>query len=264
MKIAVCLRGDFRNWDIMKKYFFHVFSSMNHDIDFYFATYDNVNYVHKKRQYEGVGDTFNYAVPFRLDKVLMDFKQYNLVDYQIVPSSERKWLSGPINPTLFQYHLIYLSNLLKRKHEINNNFKYDVVISTRTDVFYFEDLLLKAVDNSKSMFLNHHDSKDRLSPPFNFNAQDIAFISDSETMDIVSNIYWEIRQFLHGGHTREYCTHGWLSIYLRQNGITGYYPPIRDLYRRCGMVNKAWHCDENGPCDQTIRTLAKDWFGVGK
>lgn len=265
-KMAVCLRGDFRNWDIMKDYFFYTFtkfSNMGYEIDFFINTYDKVAYHHKKdigrSIHDGVG-SFRYSVPLRSDKIRKDFKKYNLKSFEILNSTDRNWLMKHlhvINPTLSQYYSIYMVNKAKRREEKKQNIEYDVVINTRTDLLYRLDGLKHCVSNAQSLELNRNPVENHSLTGTILNAQDFLFVGDSSTLDIVSNFFWEIRtdkKF----NSKYCCTHTLLAVYLRRNAILLYYPPVHGIYRRCSDINKAWHCDASG-ADPIFHELVKDW-----
>ncbi len=85
---------------------------------------------------------------------------------------------------------IMMSNELKKKHEIENNFRYDLVIKTRFDLVFDENSLFptdpivpRTIYNlGNNVGLNHTDFE-------NHGISDLIFWGDSQSMDIATNVY---------------------------------------------------------------------------
>jgi hypothetical protein len=96
-------------------------------------------------------------------------------------------------PTNFylQLHKLYLCNNLKSIYENNNNFKYDICIRVRPDLFlksYIPDYIINNIYKNTfyTPFLNILDFYSNV---FLLGVTDMFFISNSQVMDSISNIY---------------------------------------------------------------------------
>lgn len=92
------------------------------------------------------------------------------------------------------FYSIYMSNLLKRKHELLNDFKYDLVIRARYDLWYAERLnLIKYIEQAKTMIVTAEKFQglrnDQNYIHGGYTMTDIFAYSTSENMDIFSSVY---------------------------------------------------------------------------
>lgn len=184
MRIAVCLSGQPRTWrtslDNIKRYF----SSDNNNIqfDYFIHTWDVNTYRDpEKKTYEiseivklNISEKYELEEAFRPKKI--EFEEYNSIKYD-------KW-----NNLFFSF---MKSVWLKRKYELENDFLYDIVVKTRTDINF--PLNIKFPINSLRPLVAYNSSQTFNNFPNEFNYycfDDVIFYSDSPTMDIISNIYW--------------------------------------------------------------------------
>jgi hypothetical protein len=85
---------------------------------------------------------------------------------------------------------IMMANELKKRHEIENNFRYDLVIKTRFDLvfdehsyFPIENIWPRSIYHiAGNVGLNHTDYE-------NHGLNDLIFWGDSQSMDIATNVY---------------------------------------------------------------------------
>mgnify|MGYP000232879277 CR=1 FL=1 len=122
-KVAICIAGEMRYWEITKK----IFNSL--DADIFISTWDTNdrqdNYPYKFHGNENVND----EIVDGLD---------NLAEVEFLP----KEIENKFTFNIPKYwYLIHRCNLLKTKREVKENFKYDCVLITRPDVLYDENLL---------------------------------------------------------------------------------------------------------------------------
>jgi hypothetical protein len=92
------------------------------------------------------------------------------------------------------FYSIYMANLLKRKHELLNDFKYDLVIRTRYDLIYDEKIdVTKYIDIAKTHIVTSEKFQGlRNNPNFahgNYTLTDIFAFSSSENMDVFCDTY---------------------------------------------------------------------------
>lgn len=119
-RLAVIIVGEFRTWKIASKYLFNFFSLRAHQVDYFFVTW---NVTSQTGQLLTVTDS----------DVITPFAKHNqkCVNHFIIDPIGR-------HGTTFynQAWLSKLANILKRQHELDNNFVYDQVIETRPDCYF--------------------------------------------------------------------------------------------------------------------------------
>jgi len=200
-KIAICISGGFRTWKEAVKTWDKIIRVRDVEVDYFFHTWDTVyppkSFVDEKRN-EGMGDEQIYSEfsspldPKELQEVIDYFKP---VSYLV--ETPREFKEKNRNQTIFasdnmgQFYGIMMAGKLKRKHELQNDFMYDLVIRMRFDTIFYSDII---VDNYKpelkAMYGNHYDFfyennwKGRIG--------DIFWCSDSLTYDILSDFYLEL------------------------------------------------------------------------
>jgi hypothetical protein len=203
-RIAVVLAGELRTWETASKYLFNFFDSLADNVDYFFVTW-NVS--------SQTGELINITD----QDVVPPFQQYNknIVAYKILePIGKHK--------TTF-YNQAWLSkvgNILKRKHEAENNFIYDQVIETRPDC-YFRGYDSKAYTSNTlnlSQCGNFEYEGDlpfvnNLNHDF-FGIADVYFRFDSLTSDIFAERYYFSKssdmnrsiKYTHGGFDNHHLT----------------------------------------------------------
>jgi hypothetical protein len=177
MKVAVCISGQSRTWNIAKENIKNYFG----DVDYFIHTWDINTYrvenlpKNEPKIYdvtnEEIKDIEDYFNP-----KLLEFDHYS-DDYA------------------YNWHALFYSFMksvwLKRKYEIENDFLYDIVIKTRFDLNFRIDInpnfIYHEVEPLVAYSLNSRFPK--FSYEFNYNSIDDAiFYSDSPTMDLISNV----------------------------------------------------------------------------
>ena len=133
-KVAICIAGEMRYWEITKD----IFNSF--DADIFISTWDTNdrqdNYPYK---FHG-NNNMNMDIINSLD---------NLKEAEFLP----KEIENKFTFNIPKYwYLIHRCNLLKTKQEVKKNFKYDLVLITRPDVLYDKSLL----ENLKKWFDFNH------------------------------------------------------------------------------------------------------------
>ena len=86
----------------------------------------------------------------------------------------------PIFPQVSMFYSMMISNDLKKQHELENNFKYDVVIRSRFDSGLLKNIDLTIVDENKIIGIDAIDSELLC---------DWLFYGNSETMDKMVDVY---------------------------------------------------------------------------
>lgn len=192
-RVAVCLSGQPRTWRTAKDNILSYFdlSDKGIQVDYFIHTWDTNQY-RKKHDVHWVNRT-NEKVPYsEKDEIA---KAFNAV------SIEMEEYKDDAHVTLWA-SLLYSfmkSVWLKRKYEIENDFRYDLVIKARTDINYAQEGIcnLNFPANKFHIHPIQHLTAystmpviSRFPTEFNYlNFDDVLFYSNSPTMDIISNCY---------------------------------------------------------------------------
>lgn len=161
-KVAICLSGLVRTGIQAHPSFKKFFSTLG-DYDIFYHTWDTdiVTYEKVKELYKPVS---------------------SLVELPLDPIKESSFGS--------MLYSIMMANELKKKHEIENNFRYDLVIKTRFDLVFDENSYFPTDPRwPRTIYslggnagLNHTDYE-------NHGISDLIFWGDSQSMDIATNVY---------------------------------------------------------------------------
>jgi hypothetical protein len=124
-RLAVLLSGDFRHWPRAAEYIFEFAENKANRVDYYFATWTTT------RDYWYPQPTSILTKRSVTDSDITDkFTNRNLIAYKLVEQL-------PEYPTsnYYQSYLGNIASILKRRHELDNNFVYDQVIEIRPDLY---------------------------------------------------------------------------------------------------------------------------------
>jgi hypothetical protein len=192
MRIAFCLSGMMRNFENtfpgFKKYIAEI-----HNPDIFFYGYPNNNgleYCEEKL------------------KEMYEPKKYFIQEYsdvlrrKICPHEDKFQKNTrcevKIGNSISQFYNIYGCDLHRQQYERENNFKYDVVIRSRIDVFYFKSFDendLKSAKQGNVLIPSEWDFK-QIS---NICVSDSFAMSNSNNMSKYSNIYNHYEQYFDNG-----------------------------------------------------------------
>jgi hypothetical protein len=196
MKIAICISGEMRLFNNQKLIdSFNKFKgSIPFDIDVFVSTWSHIGFSYNTKRIspllrrDDIHNMRNDIVEL-FNPVSLEIENYDdwLDDNSNMTSIMSNSLIGGESVTSPpQLYKIYKCNELKKKYEIENNFKYDVVIRTRPDLLYLSDLDLSDINS-----INHIN--------FGINGSyypnrifDIFFYSNSENMDKICSSWLSI------------------------------------------------------------------------
>ena len=233
-RVAVCLSGLFRNWDLCRASF-RYWETVYHDISFeyFISTWDKTQYIYLKN--DKVEREFSVVTS---EHFINDFDPKQLKSFKIESDETNQSIQGSMALNTKRYtHKIMSTNLLKSAYELKNNFKYDLVISTRPDIMIKADSLYQMYE----LFLEGRDRKrefvdslevviDRQVAPcdsnsisYDFRAGDILVYGRSSTMDIYSGLYRYV--YMNEDYNMKREPHGVLPYYMRYAGLWGAYWP---------------------------------------
>jgi hypothetical protein len=223
MKIAVCLSGQLRNWEIAHKNQIWFWEKSGYEVDYFVHTWDysaDRTAISKPYVYRDIdNDEYNRFIEiYKPKKHIFDSKTQEFF------YDNDHWSS--------LFYSFSQSILLKREYELENGFEYDVVVKSRPDVVFdphmkYNDYIFNNLyDNT--LFSTHGG---RMEHEFNmYNINDCVFFSNSYTMDILINIYFYRQQKINKNipHYKNYQIMGpgvLIHEYCRDFGIT----PITDV-----------------------------------
>lgn len=186
-RIAVCLSGQIRTWkkvidtwnkivcldDVQIDYFIHMWNETSIPI---------VGLTQREIELINLTDKEIMSVINTIKPI-----SYKLESQKIFLTTLKN--EGYYNPYECQYYSMYKSCQLKTQHEIDNNFKYDIVVKSRFDLFFNQNIIDNVDVNSNSIYAYSpaYDENDVLN-----RVTDIFFYSDSDTFNKLSNYYNEI------------------------------------------------------------------------
>ncbi len=175
MKIAVCLSGMMRNFENTYPNFKkHIIDQ--HMPDIFFCGYPNskgLEYCREKLI------SFYNPKDFILNEYNEEIRKKICNNEDIFKNNVRT--ETKINNFLSQLYNIYQSDILRQKYELKNNFKYDVVIRSRIDVFYFKKFELEELLMAKYGYV-------LIPTEWDFKSVDNRAVSDSFAMTNSQNM----------------------------------------------------------------------------
>ena len=190
MKIAVCMSGQLRQWEIAKenqKWFWETSKGLGvTQIDYFIHTWDYS------------GDREGVSQPYITRDVSRE-EFDNVVDWykpkgcMFDDRQSDYFLHNDHWSSLF--YSLSQSVMLKRQHEIENDFEYDIVIKSRPDVvfdpiyhFSWEHLENNLLYTTHGGIMEHEFGM--------FNVNDCVFYSNSYTMDLMIPMYFYRQKML--------------------------------------------------------------------
>lgn len=186
-RIAVCFSGQPRYWRTAEqniKQFFnppgrrHPDTGQPLQVDFFIHTW-NINTWRKPKTDHSIYEEVEHSDREDLIKAFnpVAFQQENF-DRQKYP---RSW--DPM------FYSLSKSLLLKREHELNNDFEYDLVIKARLDVIYPPHIHFPLMRIWPGVCYTITPIS-KFPSEFNYNNfDDVLFYGDSKTMDLVGDLY---------------------------------------------------------------------------
>jgi len=188
MKIAVCLSGQFRTFDYCYDSILNYFG----DVDYFCHTWNYNDFKEKKPN--SVLETRQEIVDET--EIAKKLEILNPRGVQIQGNDVIK--ENFLWSSLFYSQMA--ANNLKIQYEIDNNFRYDIVIKSRYDLIFKLNSKFKVNQyaNTSNYFKNHdlfvlHQER----APEGFymiNISDVIYYGSSTAMDIMANLYWYAKE----------------------------------------------------------------------
>lgn len=168
-RLAVLLAGEFRTWSYCSKYLFRFFKDRAEQVDYFFATWDRSNDLPGKL----ITDV-DVRGPFLENGI-------SPAGISIIPPIGRK-----VNTFYNQAYLAKVANILKKEHELRNNFVYDQVVETRPDIYIrVHEAPWTMMADYEFCNCNHFKWDNGF-----HTMEDVYYRSNSFTNDLISNRYW--------------------------------------------------------------------------
>lgn len=188
MKIAICLSGQPRSLKYTIPSIINYFQG-DYEVDYFCHSW---NYNTWKQKTNEIFHSPNEVIETEtLYSDLSVFKPKKA----LVQSFEEGTIRGPWHSLCYS---LMMSNNLKKQYEIENNFRYDVVVKARYDVIYDPNKKFTpkvTCDDNLVLFINHSG---RAPAEYNrINISDVFFFGNSYTMDVVTDIY----RFVYAKHS---------------------------------------------------------------
>ena len=193
MKIALCLSGELRFFDnILIKTNFDKFI-FKFEPDLFISTWKHfgesmnhgyINPFDSKINQDNITEQIKLNYKNIKGLEIEDFNTWilslNEESKNII--NNKNFDSRTVN-SLPQIYKIYKSNLLKKIYETDNNFKYDIVIRSRFDNLFIQDLDFNFIKKSTIYNINFQGNF------YPNRIYDIFFFGDSLSMDTISDTY---------------------------------------------------------------------------
>jgi len=186
-RIAVCLSGESRTYkvalDNIKYYFDNIISAPDVEVvvDYFIHTWDSNTW--KTHEFPGHNPSWENSNIIKLDIDLIK-THLNLIDYRVDTSMTGDDL-GVWKPLFYS---AFYSNHLKRKHEITENFEYDMVFKHRMDIALNPNLPYHIFPLENYMIYNGALAG-RMPRELNYyNFCDVIYYGTSFTMDLLCDI----------------------------------------------------------------------------
>jgi hypothetical protein len=186
-RIAVCFSGQPRHWRTAEKNIkqFFDFKGIRHpntsqyiQVDYFMHTW-NINTWRKPRthhhEFEEVEHNDNADLVAAFNPVAHEIEKFN-----------RDKLPRAWDPMFYSFAR---SLILKREHELNNQFEYDMVVKARLDTVY-PNVMKFPLSKLWPGVCYTVTPISKFPSEFNYNNfDDVMFYGDSKTMDLVGDIY---------------------------------------------------------------------------
>lgn len=189
MKIAVCLNGQPRTWEKCYSRCMELLSPQG-EVDFFFHMWDYNTLPSILATYNGGIEIQDECLPQEELKKIVDiikpkkfiFESRKPISYWNTDIPIEKQFG---NWSCEQFYSLYYSSILKRCYELENDFRYDVVLRIRTDLLIQDDLTLMNIE--PNVLYTTHCSWDT---KYNsYRVGDIFFYADSYTFDQVAAFF---------------------------------------------------------------------------
>ena len=218
MKIALCISGHMRCYKELQSNFLEFKKHISNfgEVDTFICTCDKHNSKNSWSSANNLSDISNYnkyvdqediksIYNYKDIKILQqDFynSEYSPLIYKLFTNNSYNYpmatcvFENNIISWLNMLFLIHECNLLKKKYEFLNRFKYDTVIKLRPDFYFLKDEMMHNINtlniNNKKLNLSRLYNSQEIS---NTIYKDIFAFGPSDIMDIYCNCIYNISEY---------------------------------------------------------------------
>ncbi len=240
MKVALLICGTIRNYkENYPTWHKHLLSLFN--VDIFFHTYNVYGY-HNQSTNNIIStiDTNTLVEIIKPKNYIID-SHIDKIKYFKDQTKTQCIRNGSPNPEFIksQLYSIYMANNLKKIYEIENNFKYDIVIKIRFDTIFYGNFNLSDINliqkqnnvilcgnpNIKTMLyknackkcIDNFNNKKIVNCDMHADTSDIVLISSSTAIDHYADIYFEYDKYIIQNHNKvcEIYNHIELKKYIK-------------------------------------------------
>jgi hypothetical protein len=191
MKIAICLSGQFRTGEYALPSLLNFFQG--HDCDYFCHSWqDNNMRLATPDRYRKTIDT----VDTQFTKEYIESTLLKILKPKKIVVDEKSNRDAPyVGPWTELFYSLMIANWLKKEYEVENNFKYDLVVKTRYDFVYPPGSIFNPTFHHHNELLTDHleiftNGINRMNMEYSrINASDTIFYGSSNAMDIICDIY---------------------------------------------------------------------------
>jgi len=201
-RVAVCVSGEVRSWEKSIDTWRYLVNIPGVKVDFFLHMWDSKNppssfYNEKMKEgstIEELTERYRTKVPKSEFDTLL--KLINPVSYIIEPS--REFTPKNEKQTIYksahisQYYGAMRACKLKKKHEVENDFAYDLVIRTRFDLNFTNDIVINPNKIKKDTLYGFHHNFEVVNSKWLGRVADMFWYSDSVTHDILCDYYFDL------------------------------------------------------------------------
>lgn len=185
-RLAVLICGDLRTWSQTYENIFKYAEMWGETVDYYVATWNSTQDIWIP--IEGKTVHIDSKRPVTEQEIVDKFHGRNLIDCKIMDLSK---LDTTLVTFYYQAYLSKITNISKRKYELDNKFVYDQVIELRPDL----DIDFEKKKRQQNCMEHCNDFEYKISHLFYGNIKiphltDFYYRGNSLTNDVLSNRYW--------------------------------------------------------------------------
>jgi hypothetical protein len=190
MKIAICLSGQFRTGEYALPSLLNYFQG--HDCDYFCHSWqDNNMRLATPERFRKILDT----VDTQFTKDYIESTLTGILKPKKILIEENSRIAAPfVGPWSELFYSLMIANWLKKEYEVENNFKYDLVVKTRYDFVYPPEAIFYPISYQNEPLTDHIEIFTngicRMNMEYSrINVSDTFFYGSSNAMDVISDIY---------------------------------------------------------------------------
>jgi len=191
MKIAICLSGQFRTGEYALPSLLNFFQG--HDCDYFCHSWqdNNLRLATPDRHRKSL-DT----IDSKFDKDYIESTLQELLKPKKIVIEENSHKDAKyVGPWSELFYSLMMANWLKKEYEVENNFKYDLVVKTRYDFVYYPESTFNPISQLQYEPLTDHleiftNGSNRMNMEYSrINVSDTFFYGNTTAMDIMCDLY---------------------------------------------------------------------------